>query len=519
MLVDRPPARGAAGELHALRSVFRIDAGRVVRVTVAKRAAAPQNVDIVVYARTPAAAPDAAVRVVIDGGAPARITGTALARWTLADRTLPLPPADRPATLGFANIAGGGVLYPRLIVIALGDDLAAGTHTIDLSVTGAAGVWGRFFTLENAPIAPRALPVARRDRHQRGKPMTDATTRHARWILLVALTGTACSRAKCTDRPKAEPTPPTAPGSAAERPLTLDGYEALVYGPGPQATFAETSSSEHEAIAKLVPRLLEAARAAPPPDPRAWQADAAAAGFQIEVWKLDGQTYWALIEQPGRVRGAGAYIFRVAPPEAGPVILLQAPHNFYDLGTGRLAAELFFGPAQGARPRALFTNTIHRYQLAPGDKKKRKHNPADVAHNPEHAFSIATEAFALAAGGARVIQLHGFGARADEDDGDGDVGSVAMVVSAGDDGGSSPLTAALAAALVAEFGPDVKRFPEDVRFLGATTNAQGRLLRKLDGADFVHVEMSSELRKKLAGSAPLRARLGAILFDTPPARR
>ncbi len=156
LLVDRPPAE-PGGELYALRSVYRIDAGRTVRVTVTKRTAAPQNVNIVVYARTPAADPGAAVRVAIDGGAPARIAGVALTKWTLADRALPLPPADRPATLGFANVARGGALHPRLIAIALGDDLPAGPHTIALSVAGASGVWGRFFTLENAPIAPRAL--------------------------------------------------------------------------------------------------------------------------------------------------------------------------------------------------------------------------------------------------------------------------------------------------------------------------------------------------------------------------
>jgi hypothetical protein len=157
MLIDRPPAAAGGSELHALRSVYRIDAGRAVRVTVTKRSSAPQNVNIVVYARTPAADPGAQVRVVIDGGAPARITGVALTKWTLADRTLPLLPADRPATLGFANVARGGAMYPRLLAIALGDDLPAGVHTIDLSVAGSSGVWGRFFTLENAPIAPRAL--------------------------------------------------------------------------------------------------------------------------------------------------------------------------------------------------------------------------------------------------------------------------------------------------------------------------------------------------------------------------
>lgn len=349
--------------------------------------------------------------------------------------------------------------------------------------------------------------------------MIEPTPRHARWMLVLVLISTACSRGKCTDRPKPEPAPPP-PGPAGERQLTVEGYEALVYGPGPKASFADTSSIEHEAIAKLIPRMLEGAQAASPPDPRAWQADAAAAGLQIEVWKLDGRTYWALVEPSDRVRGVGAYVFRVAPPEAGPMILLQAPHEFFDLGTGRIAAELFFDPPRGAtaRPRALFTNTIHRYQLAPGNKQKRRHNPADVAHNPQHAFSVATEAFASAAGGARVIQIHGFGARTDDDDG-GEPGSVAMVVSAGDEAGSSPLTAALAQALAGEYGPDVKRFPEDVRFLGATTNVQGRLLRRIEGSEFVHLEMSSELRKKLRASAQLRRRLGEILFNTQPARK
>jgi hypothetical protein len=341
--------------------------------------------------------------------------------------------------------------------------------------------------------------------------MIEPTARHARWILVLALAGTACSRGKCTDKPRPEPPPPP-PGPAGERQLTVEGYEALVYGPGPKASFADTSSIEHEAIAKLIPRLLEGARAASPPDPRAWQADAAAAGLQIEVWTLGGQTYWALLEPSERVRGAGAYVLRVAPPEPGPTILLQAPHEFFDLHTGRIAAELFFDPPPdvATRPRALFTNTIHRYQLAP--------NPADVAHNPQHAFSVATEAFALAAGGARVIQIHGFGARTDDDDG-GEPGSVAAVISAGDEAGSSPLTQALASALIAEYGPEVKRFPEDVRFLGATTNVQGRLLRRIEGSEFVHLELSAELRKKLLGSAQLRRRLAAILFNTRPARQ
>jgi hypothetical protein len=146
------------------------------------------------------------------------------------------------------------------------------------------------------------------------------------------------------------------------------------------ASFHGTTAREHELIDKLIPRLLDGARAEPPPDPLAWQQDAAAADFKLEVWQIAGETYWALVEAAGKSRGAGAYIVRVGgSSETGPTILLEAPHNFYDVGTGRLAAELFFSKRDGARPRALFTNTIHRYQLAPGDKRKRKHNPADVA--------------------------------------------------------------------------------------------------------------------------------------------
>lgn len=344
--------------------------------------------------------------------------------------------------------------------------------------------------------------------------MTAAT----RWLIALIVTSTACSRGRCTDNktPSIQPTAPA--GEVMTRKLAVEDYESVVYSAAPSATFAQTTAQEHEVLAKLVPNLLDGARSPKPPDPKVWNADAAAAGFEIQVWKINNETYWALVEAVGRSRGAGAYFFRVAPREDGPVILLQAPHNLYDMGTGKLAADLFFSPPPGFRPRAMFTNTIHRYQLAPGDKRKRRSNPADVAHNPEHGFTVATEAFAIAAGGARVIQLHGFGARSDEDD-DGDVGTVTMVVSAGDDAGSSPLTGAMAEALAAAFGDGVKRFPEDVKFLGATTNVQGRALRKIENSDFVHVEMSADLRKRLTVDAASRQKLGSILFNTMPNRK
>lgn len=343
-------------------------------------------------------------------------------------------------------------------------------------------------------------------------------TAPTRWIVALILTTAACSRGRCTDN-KTPPVTPTAPaGDVMTRKLAVEDYESVVYSAAPGATFVPTTSQEHEALAKLIPSLLDGSRSAKVPDPKLWQGEAAAAGFEIQVWKVNTETYWALVEAVGKSRGAGAYFFRVGPREDGPTILLQAPHNLYDMGTGKLAADLFFNPPPGFRPRAMFTNTIHRYQMAPGDKRKRRSNPADIAHNPEHGFTVATEAFAIAAGGARVIQLHGFGARSDDDD-EGDVSAVTMVVSAGDDAGSTPLSGAIADAMTGAFGDGVKRFPEDVKFLGATTNVQGRALRKIENSEFIHVEMSADFRKKLAADATSRQKLGSILFNTMPNRK
>lgn len=329
-------------------------------------------------------------------------------------------------------------------------------------------------------------------------------------VLLVAAAG--CG--KCGKKPEVPPQPPSN-YSDTPRSLSLEEYDRYVYGPGPNATFEPTTANEHTVVARLIPKLFEGSRADRPLDLGPLRSEAAQVGFAIEVWMIEGGKYWALVESRERPRGAGAYIFRVAPPERAPVIVLQAPHAYFDVGTGKIAAGMFFtGSGSGPRPRALFTNTIHRYQRAPGDKQKRKNSPSDVAHNPDHLFSAATEALAIAAGRVRVIQLHGFGS-VDDDDESVDT---AMVVSAGDESGSTRWTASVASRLRSLFGDGVMRFPEDIRKLGATTNAQNRLLRRLGGHEFLHVEMAKAVREQLAGSRELRDRMAAILFDSeaPP---
>lgn len=336
------------------------------------------------------------------------------------------------------------------------------------------------------------------------------------WIrVLLAMSVAACKHGTCHHDHATVASP-----SDVVAPFTLDDYERVVYGPGRSATFVPTSVAEHHVIAQLVPRLVELASASQPLDTSVWnelRQQASAVGFRIETWTIGDDRCVALLEARGKARGAGAYIFRVAPADGEPTILVQAPHAYFDVGTGKLAAQLFFSPKQGVRPRALFTNSIHRYQLAPGDKGKKSRNPADVAHNRQHAFSIATQAFVDAAERARVIQLHGFGRRTDDGDGDtdGDAQAIGMVVSAGDAAASSPWSAAIATALVDSFGSAVKRFPEEVKLLGATTNVQGELVRNRDRNGFVHIELSADVRARLARDETLREKLATALFDTP----
>jgi hypothetical protein len=153
--VDRPPV-GSGAELYAFRTVYRVpDDGQKIQIKVTKRGGAPQNVNFVLY--TPSATDATKLRVTIDGGVPARVEGTALAKWTLAERTVPLPPSDKPATLGFTDVARGGPLRPHLYAIALGDDVLPGTHTIELRVTGGRPIWGRFFVLDGGTTTARAV--------------------------------------------------------------------------------------------------------------------------------------------------------------------------------------------------------------------------------------------------------------------------------------------------------------------------------------------------------------------------
>jgi hypothetical protein len=336
------------------------------------------------------------------------------------------------------------------------------------------------------------------------------------------------------------------------RDMTPERIRAELW-PETRARYVPMSAPERERLAALVAGLTAAARAGG--DVRALAARAPEIGFRVEFWRVRGRVFWVLLEAQEQRRGAGAYLLRPGPHlTAQPEIVLQAPHVFFDRGTGHIATAMFFGWEGQGRARALFVNTVYRYDgveeraasapaagpardpaAAPADAAggpasaaggpasapsgpasapsgpasapggpaaPETHAPADVAHAADHAFQAATEAIVRELGQVVVIQLHGFAERPTRP---------AIILSSGADEPGA-LLPALATGLGAVF-ERVRRYPEDIDELGGTSNVQGRLLARLPGAHFVHVELSARTRRRLVTTPALLARFALAMLS------
>jgi hypothetical protein len=251
----------------------------------------------------------------------------------------------------------------------------------------------------------------------------------------------------------------------------------------------------------LVAHLMAALRPGAPP--RALAREAAAAGFELVEGRDAAGALWILREPEGQRAGAGLYAFRAG----GAPIAIQAPHTFFDEGTGEIALALFARLHAGA----LFCNTVHRYapsSSAPEAPDAPDH-AADVAHAEATHFAHAHQGLLDAARWA-IVQVHGFGDR------QGLPAEVKAVVA---DGGSARAADApavrLRAALAARWGAGRARlYGVDADVLGATTNVEGKAARRA-GAVFLHMEMSAATRKALAtDAAPLADALHETLRAT-----
>lgn len=230
-------------------------------------------------------------------------------------------------------------------------------------------------------------------------------------------------------------------------------------------------------------------------------ADWAALGYKMEQVTQKNQFLTVVREQPDQRWGRGFYVF-AALPTGHPV--LQAPHAFHDLHTGRLALRLF---GQG-RFAAGAWNTVRRsYENSDGEKVN-----ADLAHLSESPFIAFSRAVAFARPASAILQLHGFSA---EKRSTRTGRAAGAIISAGQPQ-PTPAAERTARCLDALFTEPVLLYPIQVGELGGTTNTIGQTLRALGSNAFVHIELARPLREQLHDNEALQQQFGDCLAGVQP---
>lgn len=202
-------------------------------------------------------------------------------------------------------------------------------------------------------------------------------------------------------------------------------------------------------------------------------------------------------EAPERATGKGFYTIA----EHGAPVLLQAPHRDEDAGTGTIVAQLM----EEHDFKAAAWNTVPRWY---GGVSGRVN--ADLAHIEVSHFNAFGLAFARVFPEGRVVQIHGF-SRDKRSTASGR--SASIIVSSGTSRAGAAARAiadCLASTLTAE---TVLLYPTQVRELGATTNTNAQALRANGFYNFVHIELSREIRDALVADPNLRTRFAKSIVQ------
>lgn len=210
-------------------------------------------------------------------------------------------------------------------------------------------------------------------------------------------------------------------------------------------------------------------------------------GWQRTAIQLNGSICQVLHESVQRREGRGFYLFC---PQIKRTSALQIPHAFKDLHTGRIALAM----ANAARFRVVAWNTVPRYR----EDEQGRHS-ADLAHLQESYFNALTRALATDTAIDQVIQLHGFSRGKRKGN-----GQDAHIILSNGTHKPDQVVLDLATQLHEVLQVDTRVFPYNIRELGALTNRQGNILREADQHNFIHIELSAELRKRLRNDSRAR---------------
>ena len=110
-------------------------------------------------------------------------------------------------------------------------------------------------------------------------------------------------------------------------------------------------------------------------------------------------TFWIIREKSPVFRGGGIYIRRCGA-QTVPLVL-QAPHGYFDLHTGRLARQLF----RDTGARWVMLNSLQRYKSRKGETPADAYHPADAAHNNRLFFQAVTKGILEASPALLFAQL------------------------------------------------------------------------------------------------------------------
>jgi hypothetical protein len=180
-------------------------------------------------------------------------------------------------------------------------------------------------------------------------------------------------------------------------------------------------------------------------------------------------------------RGWGEYRFSKT---ATSDIVLQIPHRYSDMHTGKIARLIFAG--RGIASIAL--NSVSR-------RTPVNLNPdlsADMAHLPASFHSAYGRAFAARYPDGHLVQLHGF----DPQKRRSHQGQQANVIMSTGAPWSNAYLLETQQCFIDQ-GWKALRYPQQVKELGGTTNSVGILMRNLGHGGFTHIELDRETRNTL----------------------
>lgn len=213
-------------------------------------------------------------------------------------------------------------------------------------------------------------------------------------------------------------------------------------------------------------------------------------GMDMQLFMDKKKPFLVVGESLLKLEGRGIFLFRMN--DSRPV-LLQCPHAFKDLHTGKISLDVFSElPFQ-----ALSMNTHQRYAHKEGGE-----NP-DMSDRRLSYFNALMKAFVRQSPEGRVVQIHGF---AREKRKQVQSKTKDMILSSG-----TKIPSELLNKTEPEFrnilGKSLAIYPKESNELGGTTNIQGKIMREMQHQGFLHVEMSRELRDKILKDAEWKKKI------------